>query len=47
MIIYLDSNFDPVEKENAVIAKVFPDDGSAPYFIIVKDKDKKENTDNG
>lgn len=40
MIIYLDENFTPVDQEKAVMAKVIPDDGSAPYFVSVDTKTK-------
>ena len=33
-VFYLDKDFNFVEKEKAVMAKVFPEDGSAPYFIF-------------
>lgn len=36
-IVYLDKNFNPTTKEKATIAKVFPSDGSRPYFISVND----------
>ena len=35
MIIYLDDKFNIVEKEKATFAKVIPEDGGTPYFIIV------------
>ena len=35
MIIYLDKDFRPVDEDNALLAKVIPDDESKPYFINV------------
>jgi hypothetical protein len=36
MIIYLDKDFNPVEKDKAVMAKVIPENGDPPYFIKVE-----------
>ena len=47
MIIYLDNNFNPVDKDQAVMAKVIPDNGEPPYFVSVEreqdDKDTRPN----
>ena len=40
MIIYLNADFEPVEKAQATMAKVIPDDGSSPYFIRVNEKEE-------
>jgi len=42
MIIYLTSNFIPTDKEHADMAKVIPQNGDAPYFIIVKKDEIKK-----
>jgi len=38
--VYLDKNFSPVDEDKAVMAKVIPEDGSAPYFVAVKKEAK-------
>jgi hypothetical protein len=35
MIVYLTKDFTPTDKANAIMAKVIPDNGDAPYFIAV------------
>ena len=40
MIIFLSQDFIPVDKKDAVMAKVIPDDGKPPYFIAVDNEDK-------
>ena len=35
MIIYLDADFNPVDKDKAVMAKVIPDNNDPPYFVTI------------
>ena len=46
MIIYLNDNFDPVEKDEATIAKVIPDNGEVPYFIDIQDVGSRPKAEN-
>lgn len=42
--VYLDDNFNIVPKDQATMAKVFPDDGP-PYFIDPKDAEEDNGQD--
>lgn len=46
MIIYLDNDFNPVDKDIATLARVIPDNGDAPYFVALNQSEKDtEETD--
>jgi hypothetical protein len=45
MIIYLTKDFEPVEKEKAVMAKVIPENGDPPYFVAVEKEEKETEKD--